>query len=117
MTGRRQSRKWCIKRRRDSCCNGNLVTEAEAMRIYTEKSVRTITSALWKRRMRLSCHTQKLATKVAERKEDKIMDMSFWNYVLYRRRKAERERKAKETFTIVAVVSVVCLVATYVATM
>lgn len=45
------------------------------------------------------------------------MDMSFWNYVLYRRRKAERERKARKVFTIVTVISVFCLVATYVATM
>ena len=46
------------------------------------------------------------------------MDMSFWNYVLYRRAiKAERERKAKFCFTLVAVVSVMCLVATYVVTM
>ena len=45
------------------------------------------------------------------------MDMSFWNYVLYRRAiKAERERKAKFCFTLVAVVSVMCLVATYVTT-
>ena len=42
---------------------------------------------------------------------------SFWNCVLERRRKAEQERKAKQAFTIVAVVSVVCIVATYVATM
>lgn len=45
------------------------------------------------------------------------MDMSFWNYVLERRRKVEQERKAREMFTLVAVVSVICLVATYVATM
>ena len=42
---------------------------------------------------------------------------SFWNTVLERRRKAEQERKAREAFTLVAVVSIVCLVATYVATM
>ncbi len=42
---------------------------------------------------------------------------SFWNTVLERRRKAEQERKAKQCFTIVAVVSVLSLVATYVATM
>lgn len=42
---------------------------------------------------------------------------SFWNCVLARRAKAERERKAKQAFTIVAVVSALCLVATYVATM
>ena len=43
------------------------------------------------------------------------MDMSFWNCVVERRRKAEQERKAKQCFTLVAVVSVICLVATYVA--
>lgn len=42
---------------------------------------------------------------------------TFWNCVLERRRKAEQERKARETFTIVAVVSAICLVAAYVATM
>ena len=45
------------------------------------------------------------------------MDMSFWFYVLTRRAKAEQERKAREAFTLVAVVSIVCLIATYVATM
>lgn len=45
------------------------------------------------------------------------MDMSFWFYVLERRAKAEQERKAREAFALVAVVSVICLVATYVATM
>ena len=44
------------------------------------------------------------------------MDMSFWNCVLLRRAKAEQERKAKQAFTLVAVVSVMCLVATYVTT-
>lgn len=46
------------------------------------------------------------------------MDMSFWNYVLYRRAiKAARERKAKFCFILVAVVSVLSLIVTYVATM
>lgn len=45
------------------------------------------------------------------------MDMSFWNCVLTRRAKAEQERKAREMFALVAVVSAICLVATYVATM
>lgn len=46
------------------------------------------------------------------------MDMSFWNYVLYRRAiKAAKERKAKFCFALVGVVSVFCLVVTYVATM
>ena len=44
------------------------------------------------------------------------MDMSFWFYVLERRRKAEQERKAKEAFIITAITCIIALTATLIYT-
>ena len=45
------------------------------------------------------------------------MDMSFWDTVLERRRKTQLEREIKISLIVTGIISAICLVATYVATM
>ena len=49
------------------------------------------------------------------------MDMTFWNHVLAlraeRERKARLEKEARISLMVTGIISAICLVATYVATM